>query len=108
MISQPMNGLPEDDILEKRNKISYYLCLNGYDVVDTYFNKILDSYECDPSLYLLGKSLILMSFCDLVFFCKDWEKARGCIIEHEAAISYDLDIVYETEVIKNGEYFVVN
>ena len=29
-----------------------------------------------------------MSECDTVYFCKGWENARGCKIEHEVAKSY--------------------
>ena len=31
----------------------------------------------------------------LRFFCKGWESARGCKIEHEAAVAYGLDIIEE-------------
>lgn len=46
-------------------------------------------------LWFLAKSLQKMSECDLVYFCKGWETARGCIIEHEAARQYGLDVLYE-------------
>lgn len=29
------------------------------------------------------------------YFCRGWEQARGCRIEHEAAKSYGLEIIYE-------------
>ena len=29
------------------------------------------------------------------YFCKGWENARGCKIEHEAAKAYGLEIIYE-------------
>ena len=46
-------------------------------------------------LCFLAKSLENMSLCHAVYFCKGWEKARGCRIEHDAAIAYGLDVIYE-------------
>lgn len=28
-------------------------------------------------------------------FCKGWENARGCRIEHDAAVAYGLEVLYE-------------
>ena len=36
-----------------------------------------------------------MSLCHAAYFCKGWENARGCRIEHDAAVAYGLDIIYE-------------
>jgi hypothetical protein len=46
-------------------------------------------------LRFMAKSLESMSLCHAVYFCKGWEDARGCRIEHEAARAYGLDIIYE-------------
>ena len=43
----------------------------------------------------LAKSLEKMSLCDAVYFCKGWEQARGCRIEHEVAVAYGLNVIYE-------------
>lgn len=48
-------------------------------------------------LCFLAKSLENMSLCHAAFFCEGWENARGCKIEHEAAVAYGLDIIYENE-----------
>ena len=37
-----------------------------------------------------------MSLCHAAYFCKGWEKTRGCKIEHDAAVAYGLEIIYET------------
>lgn len=29
------------------------------------------------------------------YFCKGWENARGCRIEHDAAVAYGLEVLYE-------------
>lgn len=44
-------------------------------------------------LECLGKSIVLMAHADAVYFCKGWENARGCRIEHECAIQYGLEII---------------
>lgn len=31
----------------------------------------------------------------LAYFCKGWENARGCRIEHDAAVAYGLEVLYE-------------
>jgi len=46
-------------------------------------------------LCFLAKSLENMSLCHAAYFCKGWETARGCRIEHEAARAYGLEILYE-------------
>ena len=46
-------------------------------------------------LCFLAKSLENMSLCHAAYFCKGWENARGCRIEHEAAKAYGLTIIYE-------------
>lgn len=45
-------------------------------------------------LCYLAKSLENMSLCHAAYFCKGWERARGCRIEHDAAVAYGLDIIY--------------
>lgn len=94
MISQPMGGLSEAEILAVKRRASQALTRMGYSVVNTYFNDENNSAD-NPPLYLLGKSLERMADCQAVYFCKGWEQARGCWIEHEAAMAYGLYIMYE-------------
>ena len=44
----------------------------------------------------LAKSFENMSLCHAVYFCKGWESARGCKIEHEVAKAYGMTIIYES------------
>lgn len=46
-------------------------------------------------LCFLAKSLENMSLCHAAYFCKGWEDARGCKIEHDAATAYGLEVLYE-------------
>lgn len=97
MISQPMNGLSEEEILTVREKITKKLESMGYEVVNNYFEDFLNSTVKNPPVYFLGKSLQKMSECDAVYFGGDFNKARGCRIEHAVAMEYGLEIIYEEE-----------
>lgn len=104
MISQPMGGKTEDEIVETREKAISALEENGYEVVNTLFTDEWYRHEekkepgiVQRSLFFLAKSLEKMSLCHAAYFCKGWEQARGCRIEHEAAKAYGLDIIYEEE-----------
>lgn len=50
---------------------------------------------CRPGVYFLAKSIELMSYADLVIFNKDWEKARGCVVEHMVADKYQIKYIVE-------------
>lgn len=102
MISQPMAGKTEKDIVEARNRAISFLEKQGFEVVNTLFTddwyskeKMEERGVVQIPLCFLAKSLENMSLCHTVFFCKGWENARGCVIEHETAIKYGLDIMYE-------------
>lgn len=97
MISQPMNGLKHEEIVSARDKAIKHLKNKGYIVVNTYFDKYDDSVieGLNKPLYCLSQSLLRMSVCDTVYFCKGWENARGCKIEHEVARAYGLETIYE-------------
>ena len=97
MISQPMNNLSSEKIIEVRENAIHTLETFGYDVIDNFFTDegfITEDTKHTPVAYL-AKSLEVMSKCDAVYFCKGWEKARGCKIEHEIAKDYGLAIIYE-------------
>lgn len=107
MISQPMSGKTEKEIMKVRNKAMKYAKDNGYDVVDNMFNgdflqafKDFDKTQLvemikNKAVWFLGLSINRMGFADIVYMCKGWENARGCKIEHEVAKQYGLEIIYE-------------
>ena len=102
MLSQPMNGKTAKEILQTRERAIKALTEKGYDVVNTLFT---DEWYDDENmkqrgvvhipLCFLAKSLENMSKCHVAYFCKGWEKTRGCKIEHDVAVAYGLDIIYE-------------
>lgn len=103
MISQRMNGLTDEQIIETRNRFLEYAKKENLEVVNTYFTDEWYSNESMMSsrdvvqipLFFLAKSLENMSQCSIVYFAKGWENARGCKIEHEVALQYGLEIIYE-------------
>lgn len=72
ILSQPMAGKTEEEIIATRERAIAALKSQGYEVVNT------------------------MSLCNAAYFCKGWEHDRGCKIEHDAAVTYGMTILYET------------
>ena len=88
-IGQPMNGKSDRIIREERNRVAFAL-KDEYEIIDS----ILNLGPANPIQYL-AKSIELMNDADCVFMMKGWEKARVCRIEHEVAVAYGKEIVYE-------------
>ena len=102
MLSQPMAGKTDEEIAAAREKAIGALVERGYEVVNTLFTDEWYSKESMENrgvvqrpLCFLAKSLENMSLCHAAYFCKGWEKARGCKIEHDTAVAYGLHIIYE-------------
>lgn len=102
MLSQPMNGLTEEEIVAARECAIAKLEALGYEVVNTYFtddwysDKAMDARGVvQKPVCFLAKSLENMSKCHAAFFCKGWENARGCKIEHDVAVAYGLTVIEE-------------
>lgn len=99
-ISQPMRGKSDEEILaERRKAVGRFMELFGDDV------EIIDSFmrgaphDAKP-LWFLGESIKLLGEADAAYFCPGWEDARGCRIEHEAAVNYGIITI---TVKKNGD-----
>lgn len=97
-----MAGKTDEEIIATRDKAVKTLTEKGYEVVNTLFTDEWYSKEnmekrgvVQIPLCFLAKSLENMSLCHAAYFCKGWEQARGCRIEHDAAIAYGLQILYE-------------
>ena len=102
MLSQPMAGKTQEEIVATREKAIAALKARGYDIVNTLFTdewyskeKMEERGVVQIPLCFLAKSLESMSLCHTAYFCKGWEQARGCKIEHDAAVAYGLVIIYE-------------
>lgn len=102
MLSQPMAGKTQEEIIATRERAVAALKARGFEVINTLFTdewyskeKMEERGVVQIPLCFLAKSLENMSLCHAAYFCKDWEQARGCKIEHDAAAAYGLDIIYE-------------
>lgn len=100
-ISQPMNGKTDADILNERNLVIASATfriqkreLNPPDieVIDSFFQGA--PHDAKP-LWYLGESLKKLAEADVAIFAKGWQKSRGCRIEHEAAVAYGIEVMYE-------------
>lgn len=103
MISQPIAGKTNDEIVRDRNRAIAILESLGYEVINTLFTDKWHSKESmeergvvQVPLCFLAKSLDNMSLCHAAFFVKGWENARGCKIEREVAEKYGLTIIDES------------
>lgn len=105
MLSQPMAGKSDEEIIATREKAIKVLEEKGYEVVNTPFTDEWYSTEnmeargvVQIPLFSLAKSLENMSLCHAVYFCDGWKVARGCLIEHGAALNYGLEMLYEDDL----------
>ena len=92
MISQPMRGKTDEEIREERKHVVNMLENQGFNVIDTIIEDFTD--KIDPIFYLV-KSLEYLANANYVYFMKGWEKAKGCKIEHEVAVEYGKEVIYE-------------
>lgn len=99
MISQPMCGKTDEEILDVRNRIAAKLQEVGYEVADTVFHftdeQMNELGVKNQAMYYIANSILAMSRCDCVYFAKGWENARGCRIEYYIAAAYGTEVLYE-------------
>lgn len=100
MISQPIRGLSEEEIGKTRDAAIKDLQSRGYVVLNTCFNndELPGPLGGNIPMRFLSKSLATMSLCTAVYFCKGWDNARGCKVEHAVADAYGLEMLYEEDV----------
>ena len=92
-ISQPMKDKTNEQILAEREKaISSIKAKYGDDieVIDSFFKDV--PHDAKP-LWFLAKSIELLATADVAYFCKDWDKYRGCKIENTCAIEYGIETI---------------
>lgn len=102
MIVQPMAGKTQEEIVATREKAIAALKEQGYEIVNTFF---ADEWASEESMKergvvqipvrFLAMSLESMSLCHAVYFCRGWEKARGCRVEYDVAANYGLKCIFE-------------
>jgi hypothetical protein len=102
MLSQPMAGLSDEEIIVTRERAIKFLESKGYEVINTLFTDEWYSKEqmekrgvVQIPLCFLAKSLENMSLCHAVYFCKGWQNARGCKVEYGVARAYEVEVLFE-------------
>lgn len=94
MISQPMNGKTNEQIMAERKELVEQLERRGHEVINTVFTEEPPK-DSDTAIWYLAKSIEMIGKVDGLVFMKGWENARGCQIEHHVAQSYGKFIKYE-------------
>jgi hypothetical protein len=92
-ISQAMAGLSNEEIEAKRNAAIEHMRNTHNDkeieVLDSFFkDNTMTPIEC------FAQGLALMAQADIVLFVSEWSKSRGCMLEHQIASAYGLEIDY--------------
>lgn len=93
-ISQPMKGRSNEEIeAERRSALIHFEagCGEEVEIINSFFK---DAPVKAAPLWYLGESIKLLGEADVVFFCKSWQRANGCTIEHECAVRYGKEIIY--------------
>lgn len=106
-IAQPMYGLSDEEIINKRKEIMlrmprYYKSKVSHSEEDFEFIEIdtmhHDLPEGSPRLYYLGESIKLLNDADIVVFCEGWKEAKGCQVEMTVCNVYGKPYFFECEL----------
>lgn len=96
MISMPMNGKDFGSLCMEYHNYRGKLIDEGYCVINSLFKAHSTNFEyVNNPILCLSRAVKAMSKCDAVFFAKGWQNARDCKIEHEIAVAYGLEVIYE-------------
>lgn len=95
MISQPMNGVPDNYVKKIREDIIKQAKKMDIEIVESFdTTEVKDSKN--PGVYYLGRTLANhMHNVDAVYFYGDWRGARGCRIEFAVCQEYGIKILPE-------------
>lgn len=102
VISQPMKNVDPDKVKLQREKAETAVRAAGYEPIDTVYEADFE-YPVDsdsivnPALWHMGLALMRLSKAHVIYMCDGWNATRGCLLEHQAAIAFGVDIMYETD-----------
>ena len=87
-VSQPMKGKSDAEILAERQtaiEVAEKLLGEKVEIIDSFFQgNTMTALEC------LGESIKLLAQADIVYFAPGWEDARGCKVEFQCAVAYNV------------------
>ena len=102
VISQPMKGVDPDKVKAQRAKAEAAVRAAGYEPIDNVYKEDF-KYEVDsdtiinPALWHMGLALMRLAKAHVIYMCAGWNETRGCLMEHQAALAFGVDIMYETD-----------
>lgn len=90
-ISQPMSGKTTEIIRSEREDLVNDLVNKGYTVVNSILPE--EPENCNSALWCLGESIKILATSDYAYFMDGWKSARGCKIEHDCCVQYNVKIM---------------
>lgn len=102
VISQPMKGIDPNKVTSQREKAEAAVRAAGYEPIDTVYEEDFE-YDVDnndvvnPALWHMGLALARLSKAHVIYMCDGWDTTRGCRMEHQAAVAFGVDIMYEAD-----------
>lgn len=103
VISQAMKGIDSSKIRLQREKAEATVRAAGYEPIDTvyeedYFDDGVSGVDVvNPALWHMGLALARLSKAHAIYMCDGWGAARGCRMEHQAAVAFGVDVMYEVD-----------
>ena len=86
-----MLGRSDEEIKSERNIIKAGLESIGNEVIDSIFAENAPETSQQGAWYL-GKAVQLLATADSAYFVNGWQNARGCRLEHDICVAYDIPI----------------
>ena len=93
-ISLPMTGRPTESIREELARIQAALAAQGHTTSDGLETEDA-GVKVNWPLWCLGSSLRRLAGCDAAYFAEGWQRSKGCAMEHEACLLYDIPILQD-------------
>ena len=100
-ISQPMNGLTDEEILKRREFNINMIKIQLPEYVDVEF---IDSFTKPDELIgnrvkMLGHSIMLLADADVCIFLPGWMESKGCLTEFDVCKRYGIKTIFIQEPI---------
>lgn len=97
MISQTMAGKSVEQVRAEREALVERIRAAGHEYVDSVI-ATAPPENPNQALWYLGASLQILSGCGACVFMRGWDTARGCRIEHAAALAYGIEVWTENDL----------
>lgn len=91
-ISGAISGLPENEVAEKFERVSLKLSKLGFSPVVPLENGLPKDASYEEHIL---RDLEMLSECDFIYFCSDWERSNGCRIEYYFARATGITMMFE-------------